>query len=391
MSSERLRVLIVGPFPRDPEKVIGGVQAANCAIATALSEHPQVEKVLVASLHTGEPREVQHINAKLEVQPVRLPFETAEILTRSALPTAKVAKLAKAFKPHVAHGQGIDREGMVATQLGLPSIVTVHGLVHVEAQMRAKGLKGKIKQPLYEGMVRQVLKAADVTISISDYDAKLLGPWIRGTRVNIPNGVPERFFAAAASEPRGSEVLFAGVMRPRKNVKGLVEAFAAVRHSVPAARLVIAGPAPDAGYQQEVLQRVKALDLEDAVTFMGHVTNDELIAAIGRSSALALFSREETLPTIIAQAMAASRPVVASTVGGIPGMIQDGKTGYLVASEDEGGLAQRLIAVLAEPERARQMGARGAALARDSYSASAVAERTLEAYALARQVRGRRG
>ncbi len=83
---------------------------------------------------------------------------------------------------------------------------------------------------------------------------------------------------------------------------------------MPSARLSIAGPAPWPDYQREVVERVRQLNLEDAVTFLGHVTTEQLIAAMRRARVLTLFSFEETLPTVIAQAMAVGCPVVASNV-----------------------------------------------------------------------------
>jgi glycosyltransferase involved in cell wall biosynthesis len=377
---ERIKVLMVAPFPKDPEKVVGGTQAATAAIATTLCEDPRIEQIVIADLHHGEAWEPKFVHPKLQVERIRLPFQTGETLMRHSIAIHQVRKLAAKVRPHLAHGQGLDRAGMVATHLGLPSVVTVHGLINVEARMRATTLRAKLQVPLVDSMVRSVLKAADVVISISDYDAKALGHLVRGATMSIPNAVPGVFFEQEPSARDEPEILFAGVMRDRKNVLGLVQAFAVVRQSMPSARLSIAGPAPWPDYQREVVERVRQLNLEDAVTFLGHVTTEQLIAAMRRARVLTLFSFEETLPTVIAQAMAVGCPVVASNVGGIPGMIDEGKTGYLVQSGDEAALARRLLEVLSQPELAKDMGIRAASLARDRYFPTNVAARTIEAY-----------
>ena len=114
----------------------------------------------------------------------------------------------------------------------------------------------------------------------------------------------------------------------------LLNAFAQVRQAVPEARLIMVGPHPDPDYAQTVQDRVTSLALGDSVDIVGFVDNDRLRHEIASARAVVLFSREETAPTIIAQAMAAGKPVVAARVGGVPEMVNDGESGFVVESED---------------------------------------------------------
>lgn len=391
MADIGLRVLMVGPFPRDVERVVGGVEAATHAIASALSLHPDVEKVLVATIiEDGGPASRQSINDKLEVAFLQPPFLTADTLLQSWQLVPGVRRLARSFRPHVVHGQGLGRQGRVAVGLGYPTAITVHGLVNVEARLAAKGLAGWGRAQMAEASVRGVLGRADAVISISDYDARELGDLVKSPRFSIPNAVPAEFFDADFTRPRKpNSILFGGVMRARKNVLGLVNAFAAVRAQLPDASLRIAGPIIEPDYLAKVESRIRELNLGDAVTLLGHVSNEDLIDAMASASVLALFSYEETLPTVIAQAMATGTPVVASDVGGIGEMVIDGETGWKVAPGDEGALAARLLEVLKAPDLAREMGARGRAASMARFAASAVANNTVAAYraALAQNAR----
>lgn len=374
---------MVGPFPEDPDRVVGGVEAAAYAIARALSEHEDVEKVLAVDLRTSAtPGRVY--SDKLEARFAKVPFINGDALVRSWFAVNALRGIAKSFRPDVVHGQGIGRPGDIATQLGLPSVVTVHGMVHLEARVTEQNLFSRLKAAALDRVVESVLGKAKVVISISEYDGRELAGMIKGRRVAIPNAVPDIFFPKEPSPPsREPVVLFAGLMRERKNVLGLVNSFVEVRRAVPEARLVIAGPTHDQAYRDAVVSRVNEAGLAGAVEFLGHVTTERLVEALSEATVLALFSREETLPTIIAQAMAAGRPVVAAAVGGIGDMIVDGKTGYLVASEDEAALADRLIAVLRDPGLAESMGLAGAANAQERYTARSIAGRTIDAYRLA--------
>ena len=78
--------------------------------------------------------------------------------------------------------------------------------------------------------------------------------------------------------------------------------------------------------------------------------------------------------------MAAARPVVATDVGGAREVIEEGESGYLVSSGDDERLATRIIALLREPERARQMGMRGRRIVEEKFSCAVQLERTEEMY-----------
>ena len=135
--SERLRVLMIGPFPSDPDRIVGGVEAAAYAIAQALAQHEAVEKVMAVDMRTA-PATSCLINNKLEAQFVQVPFIRGDALVRSWFAVRAVRKIVRDFCPHVVHAQGIGRPGDIAIQLGLPTVVTVHGMVHVEARVTEK-------------------------------------------------------------------------------------------------------------------------------------------------------------------------------------------------------------------------------------------------------------
>lgn len=381
MAANGLNVLILGPYPENPEKIVGGVEAVNNALVAALVAHSDVAKVTVAMFRTGKPAVEQRvINDKLTLRYLRVPFISGDVVIQSYQCVLAARHLVQELRPDVVHAQGIDRQGDIATQLGLPAVVTVHGLVHIEARLAAKSLPSKIKVVLFDALVRRVLRKAQVVISISDYDARSLDGLVRNQRISISNAITPEFFQPFAEPAWSPQVFFAGVMRPRKNVVGLLNAFAKVRAALPIARLTIAGPTPDQAYAQKVHERVQDLGLGDAVEFMGHVSNEQLLEAMRATAVVALFSYEETSPTIIAQALAMGRPVVASRVGGIPEMIAEGETGFIVQPDDEQALADRLTTLLCEPERTRIMGERGRAFARQHYEPSAVADQTINAY-----------
>ncbi len=380
-----LRILLIGPYPIQG-KTIGGVEAVMASLAPALASLDQVSQVVVLRFRYGlSAPAIVNVSSKLRILS---PYGQRRwaLPTRSLLEKLQARRLAHALHADVVHGQGIGSSGDVATSCSHASVVTVHGLVHVEARMRSRGtFSDRVRIRLVESTVKDVLRRAGAVISTSDYDRQAVEKWVRGYCVQIPNPVSPEFFTLAGLSPMANRILFAGTLIRRKNVEGLIRAFSLVRYAVPEARLVIVGPSPDPVYAREVRRQVEQLKLQANVEFKGHVGSQELRQELGQAAVVTLFSREETLPTIIAQALAAGRPVIASQVGGIPEMVADGDNGFLVRSEDETALAERLVQLLRTPELGRHMGAQGHTLALERFDPLAVARKTLLAYDLTRQ------
>ena len=91
-------------------------------------------------------------------------------------------------------------------------------------------------------------------------------------------------------------------------------------------------------------------------------------------------SRNENSPNALAEAMIVGLPVLASDVGGIPDMIDDGVTGFLFPSEDEAALAEKLLLLIRNDELSVLMGARARQAARPRHRPEHVAELTVNAY-----------
>jgi len=121
------------------------------------------------------------------------------------------------------------------------------------------------------------------------------------------------------------------------------------------------------------------------VEFLGHVNHARLVQELSRASVFLLPSRQENAPMAIAEAMAAGIPVIASNRCGMPYMISEGQTGFLIDPESTDWIARRLDELLAAPELAHRMGQAGHCVALDRFHPRAVAEKTLAVY---RQVCG---
>ena len=134
-------------------------------------------------------------------------------------------------------------------------------------------------------------------------------------------------------------------------------------------RLVVAGDGP-----------LRAL-VPDALGFVSH---DELERLYDRAAVVVLPSYREGLPLCVLEAMAHGRPVVATAVGGIPQLVEDGRTGLLVEPGDAEALRSALERLLSDPELRRRMGRAARARVQRMCSWERVTDETLAAYAAER-------
>lgn len=146
-------------------------------------------------------------------------------------------------------------------------------------------------------------------------------------------------------------VTFVGRFVPIKNVPLLLEAFALLARGVPCARLLLAGEGP---LRPAIEARAHALGLERSVTFLGW--RDDLAPVYAASDVVALTSRNEGTPVSLIEAMAAARPVVATAVGGVVDLVNDGRTGRLVAPDDAASFGAALLELARDPAGRGRLG-----------------------------------
>jgi glycosyltransferase involved in cell wall biosynthesis len=234
------------------------------------------------------------------------------------------------------------------------------------------------------GAALAALARADARVTVSQAAAsrlaELLGPRHSDIRV-IRNGVDLERFApgsrreaartALGLEPDDLAMLALAVLREGKGHDVLLGAMPGVLAEVPRARLLVAG----AGETEPAL-RALAAPLGKAVDFLGaRADAPDLLAA---SDVVVLASLAEALPTALMEAAAAGRPCVATRVGGVPEIVEDGVTGLLVPPGDSAALARALIRLAREAALRVGMGRAARERAEAQFSLDAQVERTWE-------------
>ncbi len=205
--------------------------------------------------------------------------------------------------------------------------------------------------------------------------------------VTVPNGIElERIDAAgggadlrkALAPGGGPVVLTIGNIRRVKGVDVMIWAAARVVARYPQAVFLIAGSVHEPAYERELRALVGQLGLERNVKFLGKTT--QAASLLKACDVFCLPSRSEGMSNALLEAMACRRPSVATRVGGTPEVIEDGRSGFLVESEDDNAVAERILTLLDDPYRARKMGEAARRVVEDRFSAQRMVDRMAMMY-----------
>lgn len=203
-----------------------------------------------------------------------------------------------------------------------------------------------------------------------------------GRVVRIYNGVDLTAAPGSGARVRrelgvGADELLVGTVSALREIKGhdvAIEAIAMLCERYPRLRLVIVGQGPHAAE----LERLAA-PLGDRVLFTGHRT--DVMSVLDALDVCVHPSRMEAFPTTLIEALAASTPVLASRVGGIPEIVDDGRTGVLVpAPVGAAALARALAGLLDDPARRRVLAAAGRSEYEQRFTAEPWVEQTRAVY-----------
>jgi sugar transferase (PEP-CTERM/EpsH1 system associated) len=190
----------------------------------------------------------------------------------------------------------------------------------------------------------------------------------------IYNGIPITRFVSSASQDSTKEekdvvLLHVGRFAPQKSHPLLVEAFALAVKEYPAMKLWLVGDGP---LKLAVKKNIVEMGLERKVLFLG--IRDDVPRLLAAADLFVLSSDYEGVPLSVLEAMAAGKPVVATAVGGVPELVEDGVTGVLVPPRNPEALAKGILRLAKDADLRRRMG-------------KAARERALERFDISRTAR----
>lgn len=262
--------------------------------------------------------------------------------------TLYTIKLIKKEKIQILHSHWIIPNGFVGTiskcMFGLPHITTAHaGDVFTIERVKPLHIFGSF-----------VLKNADIITANSNYTKNSIlsiNKSIENRLIILPMGIDIERFAGKSKNVSDKpsiqrNILSIGRLVEKKGVKYLIMAMEEIIKMYPDARLLIGGDGPE---KENLVTLCRMLKLDENVKFLGYIPEDRMPQVYASADIFVLPSivtrhgDTEGLGVVLLEAIASGIPVIGSDIGGIPDIIEDGKTGLLVEPKSADDLAKKII------------------------------------------------
>ena len=246
-----------------------------------------------------------------------------------------------------------------------PVVVKLHTPAFVVDEFNAAPVGTGIDRALSGWLERTALRRAALVASPSQALAdRVMSRWpLARPPVIVPHPIDEQLFDAR-SPPTTDDVLFVGRLERVKGVETLIDAVPAILASVSSFRLTLVGDDDQEGYEGSSMAahlRARLADHaipEQVVQIVGAVPRHELPRWYEQASVCVVPSAWEGFPYAALEAMSCGRPVVASAVGGLKELLDDGVDGLLVRPADSGALAGAIVRLLGDSDLRRVLGGR---------------------------------
>jgi glycosyltransferase involved in cell wall biosynthesis len=248
------------------------------------------------------------------------------------------------------------------------------------------------KIPAARALAGPIFRAAEqVTVISTPLVPRVTALGVAEERVTVVPMPVDESLGAEQGRPRDPrELLFVGRLVERKGAEFALRALAELRRRGVDVRLTIAGDGPERGALESM---ARELQLGASVEFLGALPTPDVHRLYARAAIFVMPAvtdwkgEQEGFGLVVVEAMRAGMPVVASRSGGIPDIVRDSETGFLVPERDTTALADRLQLLLGDAALARRLGAAAAADARGRFGAERIADTFDRVYARAVEAR----
>ena len=367
---EKLRVL------RAITRLNIGGPAIHAIILTRGLQNDRFASVLVTGQEGPREGSMRKLALTRGVRPLILDELGREVSPSNDLrATLRMYRLIRRARPHIVHTHmaKAGTAGRLAARLARVPIV-----VHTFHGHTFHSYFGRAKTALFLQIERALARLTDRIVAVGEDQRREIvayGIAPASKIVPIPLGLELEPMLQAERE-RGNLRAQLGLDR-RVGIVGIVARLVPIKahevfldaasrvHTVaPRTRFLVIG---DGERRAELEQMTADRGLADAVHFLGW--RGDMHCVYADLDVVALSSNNEGSPVALIEAMAAARPVVATAVGGVPEVVRDGENGLLVPPRDPAALAERILRLLREPERATAMGLAGRAWVYPRYAA----------------------
>ncbi len=295
----------------------------------------------------------------------------------------KLLQVVREFRPELVYTHHTAVNGYLAARLkrhtGLPFLVTDHDFGEIESCR---------SQPGRRRVFQEVVRESSAMIAVSkrmECEIKDQFPFARTYTIQngaepLPRTILEN---PRPAELRGKQIVFScGTFYPRKGFPLLVDAFACIAGKYPRAELRIAG---DGEERTEVERRIRQHGLGSRVTLLGSQPHSCVLQEMVWCDIFALIGWDEPFATVYLEALAAAKPVVCCSDGGITDVVKNGQHGFTVSPRDLASAACAIDRLLGSDELCSRFGAAALELFETSLTWDRHARRMIDLFVEARQ------
>jgi glycosyltransferase involved in cell wall biosynthesis len=390
----KAKVVWLAPYPvpllAPAIKLAGGSSSFHPSswlvnLSKALAVHPDIDlHIVIESTRAPSDQVTQRDGITFHVVKSGLPiihrgfppYFPVDILTRFASTVAKLLRKVHELKPDLVHAHGTEGPyALAGVRSRVPCLISIQGVIS-EYFKTNPDFRFRIVRHYEQSTVRQ----GRFFTCRTDFDTGFVRSQNPQARIfTIHEAMNPLYFDNEWRVTPSETILFVGSPEPRKGLPILLEALALVRQRWPRFVLNVVGKGPPEA-ELRLTQQCAALGIADNVTFHGFRPAEEIAKLHLQSQVFALPSQNENSPNALAEAMVSGMPVIATRVGGIASLVEDGQTGLLVPWGDAKALAGKIEWLLAHPEERERLGQNARRVARQRHAPQTVAAETVQAY-----------
>lgn len=278
-------------------------------------------------------------------------------------------RLSRTWRPTIVHAHWWFPSGLVASRMRVSSgtrlVTTLHG---TDLRMARSGTRAA---RMFRSVVRRSARVTTVSHWLSR-QAEVLAPGLSFAVAPMP--VASALFTAKATTPAEFRLLFVGRLNAQK---GIVDTIRALAELPPSVSLDVVGTGPDEAIARNLASR---LGIASRIRWHDIVHQAALAPLYQGAMALIMPSVDEGLGLVAVESLLCETPVVAYDSGGLPDVVQHGRTGLLVPPGDASGLARAVADLASREDRGRSLGRAGRAQMLATFAPAAAARRYADLY-----------
>lgn len=279
------------------------------------------------------------------------------------------------INPDIVHGQGTERDcALSAVFSGFPNLLTIHGNMRLIAKVN--GCRPFSYQWLAGKLEEFTIPRSDGVVCITNYTQQAMGKMAKKTWV-VHNAVDAGLFGVQRMPDKLPTILCVGNISFRKNQNNFIRSLDPLATSRKFKVIFLGVAGANSPYTQEFFELLKT---RPWCVYEGFITRETLKDYLKSAALLVLSSLEDNCPMVVLEAMAAGVPVLASKVGGVPDLIEEGKTGLFCDPFDPVTMTRGVMKILDNPAQAEEIARNAKQIALSRFHPLVIAKRHIEIY-----------